>query len=116
MDILAKALEIWGPNGEHWCRGVLEHGGVYHNSYCLYGGIGKAYCGFPIYDTEAKEHRRALRLISDEINKSNPHDLGIAHAHWNDSRESFKPVKQVVCNALKQALNDEEQEEKHASF
>ena len=114
-DILAKALEIWGPRGEHWCTGHLVKGEHGHQSYCLYGGIGMAAMGKPMYEMDSIEkisisglaHHKALCYVRKAIGKRHEFSL----ACFNDSCAEFAPVKAVVCDALKQALVDEEQEE-----
>ena len=134
-DILAKALEIWGTNGEAWCRGALwlskdcvayteERG--YHlpkqDVYCLYGGIGMAAQGKAMYEPDietrnpqkqslAHEHNKALIYVRMAIAKRmglSGTNTPINIGHYNDNSASFAPVKAVVCDALKAALADEE--------
>ena len=134
-DILAKALEIWGTNGEAWCRGTLRlskdcvaytKAGGYHlpkqDAYCLYGGIGMAAQGRPMYEPAIEtrdpknqslmhEHNKALIYVRMAIAKRmglSGTNTPINISHYNDNSASFAPVKAVVCDALKDALADEE--------
>ena len=40
-EILVKALQLFGPEGEHWCKEALERDG----SYCLLGAVHKVATG-----------------------------------------------------------------------
>ena len=134
-DILAKALEIWGTNGEAWCIGFLRlsNGNVAYtkdgryrilkqDAYCLYGGIGMAAQGRAMYEPAIEtrdpknqslmhEHNKALIYVRMAIAKRmglSGTNTPINIGHYNDNSASFAPVKAVVCDALKAALADEE--------
>lgn len=105
-EILSKTLELWGPNGERWIKGHLSSQG----HYCLIGAITKVTLGNPTYmynhpECEAKSDSmkaysalgfKAQDLLSTEAKVAN----------YNDGH-SFKDVKERVCSALKQCLEDE---------
>jgi hypothetical protein len=112
-EILTRSLELWGPDGEHWCTGNLQRGSIINRSYCLYGGVSKIALGKVAYaDGSVEEHealpnyQKALGYIKRRLPA---HSHGIIN--FNDSMaDGFKDVKKVVCAALKDALADEAKE------
>lgn len=120
-EILAGALELWGPNGEGWVTGRLEHNG----KLCLIGGISKVACGKATYMggelIDNRAYLRAMELIRSEISEEPPDRLlgpwdveADLYQFNDDGGHGFHKVKGAVCNALKRAL-DEEGEEKECS-
>ena len=117
-DILVKALELWGPTGEGWCQGSLRQGkGSYtrkQDAYCLYGGIGMAAQGKPMYEDAGRagsEHSKALMYVRKAITERSGRHIDIAN--YNDYSNGFAPIKAAVCAALKYALADEDKETNH---
>lgn len=132
-EILAEALEGWGPNGENWCKHFLE---TPQGEACLIGGITKAAfgrCGYLVEPVEAEfgigkaaspeqiqEAQRAERLVWQQIQaymgeETDP--IWYAESElfeFNDSQDSFDVVREVVCGALKNALDEEAPKEESA--
>ena len=102
-EILAKTLELWGPNGEHWTQGYLEDG---NSSYCLVGGLTKAAYGHAAYDLQgSRELREAAHAV---IKHSNANLIG-----FNDQgsrAQTWPRVRNAVCKALKDCLEREADE------
>ena len=104
-EILAKTLELWGPNGEHWTQGDLEDFG---NRYCLVGGISKAAYGYASYHLNgSREMSRAVATVrkhTDYRNLIDFNDMGTRAQAW-------PRVKGAVCKALRDCLEQEAKDE-----
>lgn len=99
VEVLTGMLELFGPNGEHWCKHALENSG----SYCLLGAAGKAACGNPMGTSEVCE--RATRSIRECVGTEYPGFL----APFNNAPETtFKEIKEVMCKAIKAELGKAE--------
>lgn len=117
-EILVKSLELWGPEGEHWCTGSLvkstNYAGERSRSYCLYGGVSKVACGTVGYYDSLEKHEqhptftKAMVYIHKRIPTPN---YGIIHFNDAIAGGDFTKVKAVVCAALKDALADEQQQD-----
>lgn len=130
-EILAKALEIWGPKGEHWLKGDLEYTSREGNSmFCLYGGMGMAAINRACYNYEARDlldaesefpltdeqqetlhnYDIAVHKVSQVINSRYNNEYQGDIVSFNDANErTFSEVKGVVCEALKDCLEEESQ-------
>lgn len=112
-EIFAGALELLGPNGEHWIRGKLNDG---MGKYCLLGAMSKA-CG--VEDTLLlREHTLAYPGTSHRpelVRADRLLTFGVLEGEqghvFNDIRASnFGDVKAVLCKAVKIALEEESHE------
>lgn len=95
VEVLARALEIWGPKGEHWIKGEWAEDG----NYCLYGGIDMAAHGRVTNMAErGKAFKEAEQLLSNAVHRR---DI----VEYNDAiRRRFSHVKALVCKILKREL------------
>lgn len=92
-EVLAEALNVWGPNGEKWIQGLWNNG---RGSYCLLGGIDAARRRL---GGTADSYSKAVDAVSKEIN----HCLG--PIRFNDEYgRTFAQVKKRVCAAIKREL------------
>lgn len=119
-EILARALEIWGPNGERWIQGDLQNTDDDDKTkFCLYGGIGMAAIGQPCYTEDV------IRMLEDKPNlideetvdayikveKVIRNIVGENIVEFNDEEgRTFTEIKSVVCSALKKCLTEEEED------
>lgn len=127
-EILADALALWGPDGEHWCTGSIRR----DDKYCLIGGLAKAATGVEGYADEigtrgvSPERVEDLiaveQAVSDELKKTRAlHGPTLEDGlwSWNDGygqedcpwKRAFPEVKAIVCAALKTAVAAEEAED-----
>jgi hypothetical protein len=122
-NIFDKALEILGPNGEHWTsvtlREEVEGKGV---CYCLLGAIFKAYTGLePVPDDDGQsdwvydsandgdlksELTPLVELIKPKLNsyeKLNHYDQSRYASsvlyRFNDTSRTFDPIAEVLQEA-----------------
>lgn len=114
-ELLSKTLEVFGEGGEHWIKHSLSDG---HGNYCMLGAMNRAarlLNASPTVNRNAKKHL-ALKIGDTKHNlpsskyfehlvKKQP---SMAIATYNDTRKDFKEIKEVVCNTLKEAINNEE--------
>ena len=135
-EILAKAIELLGPNGENWIQHEYASG---DGQYCMVGALCRAAIGDEIeldacdddktsYNFErAKEDAETFGTedgyypINRELNKAgyilleavksvNPNVSDIPE--FNDRAvEGFDEVHEVMCSATKKALELEQKEE-----
>lgn len=100
-EVIGKAIEILGPNGEHWITGDLEDG---KGNYCMLGAINKART---LLSAKGSVSGAAKRLIVKHIPDTYRWGIsGIAtfnDFHDYDNENRFPAVKAVMCNALKEA-------------
>ncbi len=104
-DIISEGLEKLGPNGEHWCKNALRIGSEGNYSYCAVGSITYAKGATIRADSYMLNLRgvEALNLLQSYSNN----DI----VNLNNRSPTFAPVKAVMCNALKAALEAEAQQE-----
>lgn len=106
-EVISRAMAIWGPDGEHWCRYRLKKG----DSYCLVGALSKAaygkhsYAHLNGYKLHPKAKRTALSRAYAFVEKYIPSHIAMTQVNDNSS---FKEVKSLMCSALKDALAEEE--------
>lgn len=104
VEVLVRALEIWGPNGEHWIQGKWYAEG----NYCLLGGLDMAAHGrveLPINNP----YLAARALVQVALNSTQD---TLSHyfiiTRFNDSpRTTFADVKALVCGAIQKELGKE---------
>ena len=116
-DIISKALEIFGPDGEHWTTGALHKKVDGNDSYCMLGGLNKARAELKAMPAE---NTKAKKLLAEKINPAHCsyaasaiigfNDRKCAYGLYNDrsKKEGFKKVKNAMCSVLKQELADKE--------
>lgn len=91
VEILTLMLESWGPNGEHWCRGLANVAG---DKFCVLGAIGKLERGYPYYPGTLTGYKVAATL-GGESNIM----------YFNDHLASdFQDIKTFICKAIRQEL------------
>lgn len=95
-ELLAETLEVFGPNGEHWC----QH--TFHNSrgqHCLVGGL-----------EEAKYKLTGSRILANHVEHTAvcklSQEANACITRWNDSRASYSEVKELVCRVIKKELDN----------
>lgn len=131
--LISKALEIFGPKGEHWISGNLDDG---HGNFCMLGALNEAgQClhatsdsvdaakvavascvpGWKdvkdeygvIYDDDAMLADVAEDHIPLFNDKGDGHERDLygqpIHLHL-DAHKHFLKVKRVMCRALKKSL------------
>lgn len=78
--ILKKALEVFGPNGEKWCRGI-ERGKL-----CLVYGVYEAASRLrsPFTDVRAACSWLRKRAANESL------------CEWNDSRKDYSEVRRLL--------------------
>lgn len=94
VEILTQMLESWGPNGEHWCKGLRSHDG---DKYCVLGAIGKLEDGYPEYPHTLTGHK-ITALLGGKCN--------IMYTNDHLAR-SFQDIKAFICKAIKTELEKE---------
>lgn len=103
-DVLAKALEVWGPNGEHWIKNKLH----YRGAHCMIGGIEQAAALLKANkDVKTEALVKAAYRLPNPY-RSDPHsyeDSCDRIVDYNDAEHCrFRDVKNRVCTALKREL------------
>ena len=123
-EVLVRALEYWGKDGEYWVKKEL----VEEGSVCLVGGLSESIGGatyleemencWPLADRRV--YIQAMRYVYKALvhgtaaaraMPARDIDVETALLQFNDhDSTTFKDVRGVVCSALKQALADEAEE------
>lgn len=120
-EVLAEALEFWGPEMERWMSGSIGDG----TRACLVGGMVHATNGnrdVRVYNTlkeNQEAYHEALKYVLDELDAQGwPRDIiefndsasargyGIHGEIWNNEKRT-KRIRAIVCAALKRALETE---------
>lgn len=92
-ELLANALVLLGPNGENWCKGRFNN--ETDDKFCMLGALGKAGHGHVVPATHLEF--TAATLISTYV--------GPVPIFNDRSTTTFKDVKNVMCKAIKAALD-----------
>lgn len=111
-EVISKAIEILGPNGENWFKGMYTD---CHGKYCVLGALGKARgyddgnLGIPhflSFNGGSDAYSKAKRLVEAQLPMS-----GVVL--FNDKPDvTFPQVKVAMCRALKAALEEEDAKSK----
>ena len=89
-EVLRKALELLGPNGEHWCKERYFNG----NKMCMQGATRRA----SLY---ADDSGFTSALCTNALLKAVPDCEGNPIARWNDAPERTWPeVKAAFEKAI----------------
>src|SRR3990167_513956 len=121
--IIAKAIKLMGPNGEHWNNHNLHHRRLYgQDTYCALGALSMAAYDNVCYphdvidehltftETPTDGYIEAATIVAKVANSS--FSTGDDVPTWNDDQEEgpegYKKIKSVFCKALKIALKKEE--------
>ena len=113
VEVLIKALEIFGPNGENWNNTGLHVRKGGRDTYCSLGAIGKAYSGSADSGFREGLGTEATELLATCIPESYQQgyraDWDISD--WNDQRpvgkRGFRSIKAVFCKAINKAIDQE---------
>lgn len=124
-EVLVRALEIWGPHGEHWIRGALRNtNGKGEEGVCLYGAIGLAATGRVCYpavyfSADPEEQKLNAKAYGDRLSFDPTYEAACVEiaktlgceagrlAGQNDTH-NFTFVRRKVCDTLKRVLDEEE--------
>lgn len=116
-EVLVRALEVFGPNGEHWNNYALHDTSPAGETYCALGALGKT-----IGDINASyvsDHDsvvyQAATLVAQCVPKGH---IDPEYKHipdyipdWNDSltagKQGFRSIKSVFCRAIKKSMQQE---------
>lgn len=107
VEVLARALEIWGPNGEKWCKGRWHtHNSVGFGQHCMLGGMHEAVGR--VNSTKSRPFIEALTLVKGAL-KSQPIPFKRSIIGFNDSSSTtFSDVKNLVCGIIKREIEKED--------
>lgn len=111
LSVLREALDLLGPNGEHWTKGTYEDS---DGNYCMIGAITKATYGFVYQDTgrlgdvdeRATIFQITRRYLLQAALASSP-GVRLHLTKFNDfSETTFEDVRQVFERAIQLAEID----------
>jgi hypothetical protein len=93
-EVLRKALELLGPNGENWC----QHGYHFGDSHCMQGAV----------HLVTSDQRTRNKCWSAMVKVLPPFESGNPIARWNDDSAREWPDVEA---AFRKAITLAEQEE-----
>ena len=95
-EVLASALEKFGPNGEHWIKGYEHSRKGGEDRYCMIGAIKASTRNANLID-------EADRIVRDVL----PTGYYSVPMYNDAGKTDFAAVKSAMCKAVNKAVQEE---------
>ena len=106
-ELISEAINILGPNGEHWIRGRLDDG---CGNYCMLGALSKANQKIPDSNlfTACESVARVIERKS-YINCDG--DVSCIPIYNDIVASNFSQIKEVMCQAVNNEFKEQHERE-----